>query len=83
MTKTEFYSQLKSNARLQGLQAINKKSGLLFSNVSVSINNNIVTIIDNNNNNIIDKTNWNKCFIDNMVSITLDIVKNNIGLQAQ
>lgn len=77
MAKTEFYSQLKNNARLQGYTTTKADNGLKFNNIVVSINNNVVTIADNNNN-IIDITDWNKHFIDNMLSITLDTVIKNM-----
>jgi len=78
MTKTEFYNQLKTNARLQGYIAAKADNGLKFNNIVVSIYNNVVTITDNNG--VIDITDWKKHFIDNMLSITLDTVIKNVKL---
>jgi len=78
MTKTEFYNQLKTNARLQGYTTTKAENGLKFNNIVVSIYNNVVTITDNNG--VIDITDWNKHFIDNMLSITLDTVIKNVKL---
>ena len=76
MKKTEFYSSLATNARMQGYTATKTENGLRFNNLVVSIKNNVVTIVDNNN--IIDITDWKKHFIDNMLSITLDTVIKNM-----
>jgi len=76
MIKTEFYSQLKNNARMQGYTATKTDNGLKFNNLVVSINNNIVTITDDKK--IIDITDWRKHFIDNMLSITLDTIIKNV-----
>lgn len=76
MKKTEFYDQLKNNARMQGHTPTKADNGLKFNNLVVSIKNNVVTITENNN--VIDITDWNKHFIDNMLSITLDTVTKNL-----
>lgn len=81
MTKTEFYSSLATNARMQGYTATKTENGLKLNSVVVSINNNVVTIVDNNNN-VIDITNWNRAFIDNMVSITLDTIIKKLSQNA-
>ena len=47
MTKTEFYSSLATNARMQGYTATKTENGLKLNSVVVSINNNVVTIVDN------------------------------------
>ena len=78
MTKTEFYNQLKTNARLQGYTTTKAENGLKFNNLVVSIKNNVVTITDNNG--VINITDWNKSFIENMVTITLETVIKNVKL---
>lgn len=78
MTKTEFYNQLQTNARMQGYTATNAAGGLLLDTILVRIKYNVVTIIDATTCNVIDITDWNKHFSDNMVAITLDTVIKNM-----
>lgn len=78
MTRTEFYNQLQTNARMQGYVATKAAGGLLLDTILVRIKNNVVTITDATTCNVIDITDWKKHFIDNMLSITLDTVIKNM-----